>query len=1497
MPNWFHDLFGSRNEGVIRGNSLAGVDERTTRSFEELKLLMHRKLVEKIDVSRALPLQGKTLQREVRLVVECLCDTENPLLNRMERERLIDEVLDEAFGFGPLEGLLRNPTISTIHIHGPRDVRFQKSGDWRMADVRFRDDAHLESVLDRLKTHTASSGGVLNYPNGRWTAETFPGPRIPGFPAVVLSQNSAKQDAEAASSPLPQASAKGALSQDIPSAPGASPSQTVLLSWLRPVPSVPRPGAGCVRRALSPLRGADEEVPEVWAVGQVILGLYEVLRIHETGGMGLVYRVRHRGWNLDLAVKSPRPEFLADDRDKDDFEREAETWVKLGLHPHTVSCYYVRRLGGIPRLFAEYVEGGSLSEWIRDGRLYEGGPDRALARILDVAIQFAWGLQYAHEQGLVHQDVKPANLLLTPDGTAKVTDFGLARARAVGARGCPAGGVGTVLVSGAGLTPAYCSPEQESGARLSRKTDLWSWGLSVLEMFTGKTTWSQGTLAPQVLEAYLQQRPAHGIPAMPGPLADMLRQCFEHEPAARPADMAEVVTVLCDVYRQAIGADFPRPAPRPAEARADSLNNRAVSLLDLGKQSEAEVLLQEALRLDPQHLESNYHLGLLQWWSGRLTDEALLYRLGALAQAHPGHWLGPYLVAQVCLSRGEPRAALRSLEQISSADAERAEIRAAKTLARQRATEAAATEIVTGHSGAVTALGFSSDRGVFLTGSQLEDPLLSQWATLRMWDAEANRCLRTFDMGKGSVVALRLSSDGQTVAVLGRFQDVTASARSALGDFPCWKLEVLDVTTGSRRRTFSPGDDRVTALGLSDDGRFALTGGSSGWLTLWDVSGGQPPRRWQGHEGAVAGVALHAGDSRAVSAGADGVLKVWDSQTGQCLATLNGDAGPLTALNAGPALWYLVTGAGNGNLLFWDLQTRQRLATARGHAGPVTAVCLSQDGLHALSGGADGTLRYWDATTGRCLRTLEAGAAVTALCFGPGGQWALSAQKSSRTVRRWGLTWDDSAPFLLCRIVPLDQTQTAQKAHEEGLARARQSLRQGQTAQAAAHLRSARSQPGYERSPAAFGEWTSLYLALPRKTLRGAWEARTLTGHDGRVNSVSLAADGCLALSAGEDRRLRLWETATGRCVRIFEHDPGEDEAWRFSRDWPRKLWAVLSRDGRHALSGVGSSTRTLWEVATGQRVRTFEWDFTAALLTPDGRYTLSAVRPNLTFAPILCENATGRRLPLGNLDDPLAWVLTASCLGRGAVAGTLGLFDLHREPSRAFHESIAPVVSPCLSSNGRFLLSGRGAQLAWSDLAAGRCLGFREGHRGPLHALALTADGRFGLSGGADAALKVWRFGADQTRSVLSKVWSEGAIDCLGTFEGHSGEITGLAVSADSRLAVTASADRTVKVWSLDWELDDPPAAEWDPRAEPHLRTFLLRQTPWDGPPPKGDSPSPEEVARAFRRRGAPVWDAPAFQGLLYDLGCAGFGWLRPDHVRGHLEQMAVQMQREGKR
>jgi pilus assembly protein CpaF len=150
-PSQGGSLGGSSLGGSL-GNrtSLAGTDRQGAKSFEELKRLIHGKLVDKLDLSRVSDLEGETLRREIRLVVERLCDTENPLLNRMERERLIDEVLDETFGFGPLEVLLKDPTISDILINGPYKIFVERRGKMEKTDVKFRDNDHLLQIIDRI---------------------------------------------------------------------------------------------------------------------------------------------------------------------------------------------------------------------------------------------------------------------------------------------------------------------------------------------------------------------------------------------------------------------------------------------------------------------------------------------------------------------------------------------------------------------------------------------------------------------------------------------------------------------------------------------------------------------------------------------------------------------------------------------------------------------------------------------------------------------------------------------------------------------------------------------------------------------------------------------------------------------------------------------------------------------------------------------------------------------------------------------------------------------------------------------------------------------------------------------------------------------------------------------------------------------------------------------------------------------------------------------------
>src|SRR6188472_1443422 len=125
-------------------------DNAKAEEFDQLKRRIHNKLVDKLDLNRVGELQGDVLRREIRLVVEHLCDTEETFLNRSERERLIEEVLDETFGLGPLEMLLKDPTISDILINGPKNIFVERRGKLEETNLSFKDDQHLLRIIERI---------------------------------------------------------------------------------------------------------------------------------------------------------------------------------------------------------------------------------------------------------------------------------------------------------------------------------------------------------------------------------------------------------------------------------------------------------------------------------------------------------------------------------------------------------------------------------------------------------------------------------------------------------------------------------------------------------------------------------------------------------------------------------------------------------------------------------------------------------------------------------------------------------------------------------------------------------------------------------------------------------------------------------------------------------------------------------------------------------------------------------------------------------------------------------------------------------------------------------------------------------------------------------------------------------------------------------------------------------------------------------------------------
>jgi serine/threonine protein kinase len=169
------------------------------------------------------------------------------------------------------------------------------------------------------------------------------------------------------------------------------------------------------------------------------------------------------------------------------------------------------RIGGTNTIFSEVDGRRQLRKRHPQGALYEGRQSRAAGTKTGYRHQFARGLHYAHEAGLIHQDVKPDNLLLNKEGEAKVADFGLANARAALtvregdlAMGETADSDKTMFSPPGGYTPAYCSMEQMDGKVLSRRTDIYSWAVSVMEMYVGSRPWASGVVAGLTCRGYFE---------------------------------------------------------------------------------------------------------------------------------------------------------------------------------------------------------------------------------------------------------------------------------------------------------------------------------------------------------------------------------------------------------------------------------------------------------------------------------------------------------------------------------------------------------------------------------------------------------------------------------------------------------------------------------------------------------------------------------------------------------------------------------------------------------------------------------------------------------------------------------------------------------------------------------------------------------------------------------------------------------------------------------
>jgi serine/threonine protein kinase len=212
------------------------------------------------------------------------------------------------------------------------------------------------------------------------------------------------------------------------------------------------------------LRPIEERTP-----GTLLAGKYTIVEVVGRGGMGIVYKAEDTKLKRSVALKFLPPELTRDQECKERFVVEAQAAAALG-HPNICTIHEINEEEGQSFIAMEYIQGRSLKAKIEKGPL-------AVEEALDIATQVAEGLDEAHRKGIIHRDIKSANIMVTDKGQAKIMDFGLAKVKG-----------GTLLTrKGTTLgTVAYMSPEQARGEEVDHRSDLWSLGVVLYEMFSGK---------------------------------------------------------------------------------------------------------------------------------------------------------------------------------------------------------------------------------------------------------------------------------------------------------------------------------------------------------------------------------------------------------------------------------------------------------------------------------------------------------------------------------------------------------------------------------------------------------------------------------------------------------------------------------------------------------------------------------------------------------------------------------------------------------------------------------------------------------------------------------------------------------------------------------------------------------------------------------------------------------------------------------------------------
>lgn len=296
-----------------------------------------------------------------------------------------------------------------------------------------------------------------------------------------------------------------------------------------------------------------------WQAGGLVGGRFHIMRRIGTGGMGEVYLAEDMRLGRKVALKLLSSLYTADTDSTRRFEQEARAASALN-HPNIIIIYDIARDGAAQFIVAEFIEGESLRQRLAGARM-------TVLEVLGVAIQVGDALSAVHEINVAHRDIKPENIMLRPDGRVKILDFGLAKLTNAQLGGGDLQGSYMDLVTtrpGVVLgTPGYMSPEQACGERVDWRTDIFSLGVVLYEMITGRRPF-EGKTVGEVIASTLSKEPLPlkwHAPEVPNELQEIISPALCKDRQKRNQTAGELIKALSALWHR-LKDDHTREEPK-----------------------------------------------------------------------------------------------------------------------------------------------------------------------------------------------------------------------------------------------------------------------------------------------------------------------------------------------------------------------------------------------------------------------------------------------------------------------------------------------------------------------------------------------------------------------------------------------------------------------------------------------------------------------------------------------------------------------------------------------------------------------------------------------------------------------------------------------------------------------------------------------------------------------------------------------------------------------